>query len=161
MTDAIGNKITLERDGPPQLSYWHVWADKDGVTHQTRCVISDFMKKSVGGKAAPEWIETLLTTKANVMFFVQPVGWIGEWHPNPKPQWIVTLSGRWFVETMDGTRVVMGPGEVSFGSDQTTKPDAQGRFGHRSGTVGDELLSLMAFQLEGDEWLGLEPGAFK
>jgi hypothetical protein len=27
----------------------------------------------------------------------------------------VPLSGRWFVETMDGTRVQMGPGEASFG----------------------------------------------
>jgi hypothetical protein len=161
MADPIGNKITQEADGPPELSYWHVWADDDGVTHQTRCALSDFKEKSVGGKAAPELIETLLTSKANVVFFVQPVGWVGDWHPNPKPQWIVTLSGRWFVETMDGTRVEMGPGEVSFGGDQTSKPDAQGRFGHRSGTVGNELLSLMAVQLEGDEWIGLKPCSFK
>ena len=156
-----GNKITQGESGPPHLSYWHVWADDEGITYQTRSVYSSFDKQSVGGKAAPEWIATLLTAKANIVFFVQPVGWIGDWHPNPKPQWIVTLSGRWFVETMDGTKVVMGPGEVQFGGDQTTKPDAQGRFGHRSGTVGDELLSLMAFQLDGDEWLGLKPGAFK
>lgn len=157
---ASGNKITQEGTSPPKLSYWHVWADDEGVTHQTQCVLQGFEKESVGGMAAPEWIETLLTAKANVVFFVQPVGWVGDWHPNPKPQWIVTLSGRWFVETMDGTRVEMGPGEVSFGGDQTSTPDATGRFGHRSGTVGDELLSLMAVQLEGDEWLGLKPGCF-
>jgi hypothetical protein len=32
----------------------------------------------------------------------------------------------------------LGPGEVSFGGDQNTKPDALGRKGHRSGTVGDQ-----------------------
>jgi hypothetical protein len=159
--DVNGNKVSLDGSGPPQLSYWHVWADDEGITHQTRSVFSGFKKQSLGGKAAPEWIATLLSAEAKVVFFVQPVGWIGEWHPNPKPQWIVTLSGRWFVETMDGTRVVMGPGEVSFGGDQNTRPEAEGRFGHRSGTVGDDLLSLMAFQLEGDEWLGVQPGAFK
>jgi hypothetical protein len=161
MAEAIGNKITQEGDGPPKLSYWHVWADEDGVTHQTRCELSAFKEESVGGRAAPEWIEKLLTAKGNLVFYVQAVGWVGDWHPNPKPQWIVTLSGRWFVETMDGTRVEMGPGEVSFGNDQTSKPDSQGRVGHLSGTVGNELLSLMAIQLEGDEWIGLKPCCFK
>lgn len=161
MMDWTGNPISQADGEPPQLSYWHVWADDDGVTHQTKCELSKFDLKSVGGKAAPEWIATLLESDAKVVFFVQAPGWIGDWHPNPKPQWLVTLSGRWFVETMDGTRVEMGPGEVSFGGDQTTKPDAQGRFGHRSGTVGDEILSLMAIQLEGDEWIGLKPCSFK
>jgi hypothetical protein len=161
MSDPVGNPITQDGNDPPRLSYWHVWADDDGVTHQTKCALSDFAKQSVGGDAAAEWIGKLLTAKANLVFYVQPVGWIGDWHPNPKPQWIVTLSGRWFVETMDGTRVEMGPGEVSFGGDQTTRKDSQGRFGHRSGTVGDELLSLMAFELEGDAWLNVRPGHFK
>jgi putative membrane protein len=82
------------------------------------------------------------------------VGWVGEWHENPKPQWIVPLSGRWFVETMDGKRVEMGPGEVSFGGDQNTKPDAQGRRGHRSGTVGDQPSINMIVQLEKDPGAG-------
>ena len=40
---------------------------------------------------------------------------------------------------MDGQRVEMGPGELSFGEDQGTKRDAKGRHGHLSGTVGDVL----------------------
>jgi hypothetical protein len=144
----------------PEIPYWHVWADDEGVTHQTRCVISGFKSESVGGDAAPEWIKTLLTSEATFRFYVQPVGWVGEWHKNPKPQWLVTMTGRWFVETMDGQRVEMGPGEVSFGGDLTSKPDAQGRCGHRSGTIGDELLVLMAFQLEGERWNDIKPGAF-
>ncbi|MGI9024128.1 MAG: hypothetical protein ACR2GP_00810 [Burkholderiaceae bacterium] len=49
------------------------------------------------------------------------VGWVGEWHENPKPQWIVPMSGRWFVESMDGRRAEMGMGDISFGEDQRTK----------------------------------------
>jgi hypothetical protein len=79
-----------------------------------------------------------------------PVGWVGEWHENPEPQWIVPLSGRWFVETMDGKRVEMGPGDLSFGNDQNTKFDAQGRRGHRSGTVGDQPCITMMVQVDQD-----------
>src|SRR5262249_24373669 len=88
---------------------------------------------------------------------VLPVGWVGEWHENPKPQWIIPLSGRWFVETMDGKRVEMGPGELSFGGDQNTKPDAQGRKGHRSGAVGNQPCVTLLIQLEKDPFAG-QPG---
>jgi hypothetical protein len=88
------------------------------------------------------------TFGATVLFTVLPVGWIGDWHENPKPQWIVPLSGRWFVETMDGTRVEMGPGDISFGEDQNTRRDSEGRQGHRSGTVGNEPATLMIVQLQ-------------
>ncbi len=81
------------------------------------------------------------------MFTVLPVGWIGEWHENPKPQWIIPLSGRWFVESMDGQRIEMGPGDISFGADQNTKP-LDGKKGHLSGTVGGEPATLMLIQFD-------------
>jgi hypothetical protein len=76
------------------------------------------------------------------------------------PQWIVPLSGRWFVETMDGTRVEMGPGEASFGNDQNSTADAQGRKGHRSGTVGAQPAVLMIIQLEQEAATG-QPCRFR
>jgi len=81
------------------------------------------------------------------VFTVLPVGWVGEWHENPAPQWIVPLSGRWFVESMDGTRREFGVGEFSLGEDQDCTKDADGRKGHRSGTVGDGPCVLMCVQL--------------
>jgi hypothetical protein len=143
----------------PSLAYWHVWTDDDGVTHQTSRELSAFQKQSMGG-AAPQWNDRLLTADTTLLFAVLPVGWVGEWHENPKPQWIVPLSGRWFVETTDGVRVEMGPGEVSFGGDQNSNADAQGRKGHRSGTVGDAQAVLMIVQLEDDRWVAARPGAF-
>ena len=56
-------------------------------------------------------------------------------------------SCRWFVETMDGSRVEMGKGELSFGGDQGCKADATGRKGHRSGTVGREPAVLLLVQV--------------
>lgn len=146
---------------PPTLPYWHVWTDDEGVTHQTRCELSGFNMQSMGGKAALQWNDTVLAGQTNLLFCVLPGGWIGDWHENPKPQWIAPLSGRWFVETTDGTRVEMGPGELSFGGDQNAKEDAEGRVGHRSGTVGDEPATLMLVQLDDAAWIGARPGAFK
>lgn len=146
---------------PPKLSYWHVWADDQGVTHQTRCDLTAFTLSSVGGKAAPQWNDHLLTGKTNIQFTVLPVGWIGDWHRNPEPQWIAVLSGRWFVETTDGMRTEMRAGDVSFGGDQHAKVDAQGRVGHRSGTLGNEPCALMIVQLNSENWVGARPGSFK
>jgi hypothetical protein len=146
---------------PPKIAYWHVWTGDDGVTHQSRCELSAFRKESMGGRAAPQWNDTLLRSSAKILLCVQPVGWVGEWHENPRPQWIIPLSGRWFVETTDGMRVEMGPGDLSFGGDQNSTPDALGRIGHRSGTVGDEPASLMVIQLDDDAWRGARPGAFE
>lgn len=139
---------------PPTINYWHVWTDEDGISHQSRCQIQDFTLKSISPPASPQWLEQMQQGGATVVFTVQPVGWIGTWHENPKPQWIIPLSGRWFVETMDGRRVEMGVGEISFGEDQNTKANAQGQKGHLSGTVGDAPAVLMIVQLEETPTIG-------
>jgi hypothetical protein len=144
---APGHPAEGSAQAKPTVPYWHVWTDKDGVSHQTRRELSAFESRSISPGAAPEWIDKLITSGATVLVVVQPAGWVGEWHENPKPQWIVPLSGRWFVETMDGTRVEMGPGEAPFGGDQNTKPDGQGHKGHRSGTVGNQSSVMMIVQL--------------
>jgi hypothetical protein len=140
-------------DSMPTVSFWHVWTDEKGVSHQTRRELSDFKLESVSMGAAPSWIDKMSTPAASVVVDVQPVGWVGEWHENPKPQWIIPLSGRWFVETMDGKRVEMGPGDISFGGDQNTKPDSQGHNGHRSGTVGDQPSVNLFVQLDKDPFV--------
>lgn len=129
----------------PSLSYWHVWTDAEGISHQSPGVIDGFFLQSVSAGAAPEWLSPRRDGAMSVLFTVLPVGWQGDWHENPAPQWIVPLSGRWGVETMDGQRVEMGVGEVSFGADQGTR-DHDGRRGHRSWTIGDEPAVLMFVQ---------------
>ncbi len=134
---------------PPRVPYWHLWTDADGVSHQTRCSLTEFEWQSMQPPADPQWQGTQRSGPMTVMVTVQPVGWIGTWHENPKPQWIVPLSGRWFVESMDGTRVEMGSGELAFGGDQQCR-ERDGKRGHRSGTVGDEPAVLMVVQQSGE-----------
>ena len=131
---------------PPRTGYWHLWTDAQGVSHQSHCELSHFEQQSMSG-AAPQWNDAQERGDATVVFAVLPVGWVGDWHPNPKPQWIVPLSGRWWVESMDGQHVEMGPGELSLGEDLNCINDGAGRIGHRSGTVGAEPVHLMIVQL--------------
>jgi hypothetical protein len=129
----------------PQIGYWHLWTDAGGVSHQTQCQLSEFELARVG-PAAPQWNDRQMRCDSTVVFTVQPVGWVGEWHENPAPQWIVVLRGRWWIEAMDGTRIEQGPGDFSLGEDQGCAW-REGRKGHRSGTLGSEPAVLMTVQM--------------
>ncbi len=131
----------------PIIPYWHLWTDAKGVSRQTQCAMTAFDLKSIKPPADPQWQGQRLSGQMTTLVTVLPVGWIGAWHENPKPQWIIPLSGRWFVESMDGAHVEMGPGELSFGGDQNCRA-ADGKLGHRSGTVGDAPAVLMIIQFD-------------
>ena len=129
----------------PSVPYWHLWVDGRGVSHQRQCLLTQYELARVGA-ADPQWNDKQSTYLSTVVFTVQPVGWVGDWHENPAPQWIVVLSGRWWIESMDGTRIEQGPGEFSFGEDQGCI-ETSGKKGHRSGTIGEQPAVLMTVQL--------------
>ncbi len=131
----------------PIVRYWHLWTDSDGVSRQTQCTMTQFDLKSIQAPIDPQWQGKPTSGAMTAMITVLPVGWAGRWHENPKPQWIVPLSGRWFVESMDGTRIEMGAGELSFGGDQNCRA-SDGKCGHRSGTIGDSPAVLMVVQFD-------------
>ena len=132
----------------PSLSYWHLWVGPDGVSRQRECRLTNYHLESVGS-ADPQWNDKQGVHPSTVVFTVQPIGWVGDWHENPAPQWIVVLSGRWWIESMDGTRIEQGAGEFSFGEDQGCT-ETNGKKGHRSGTIGEEPAVLMTVQLHVD-----------
>lgn len=137
---------TDDKAGPkPSTPYWHLHVDENGVSHQTKCALTEYELQAVG-PADPQWNDKMARSEATVVFTVQPVGWVGDWHENPAPQWIVVLSGRWFIESMDGTRIEQGPGEFSFGEDQGCT-ETYDKKGHRSGVIGDEPCRLMTIQI--------------
>lgn len=138
--------MSLSAAPHPSVPYWHLWTDDHGVSHQSRCALSEWEFKGIGN-AAPQWNDSQPRSEATVVFTVQPVGWVGDWHENPAPQWIVVLSGRWWIESMDGSRIEQGPGEFSLGEDQNCRADGAGRKGHRSGTIGAEPAVLMTVRL--------------
>ncbi len=108
----------------PSVPYWHLHADEEGVSHPSRCAITGYELKGVC-LADPQWNDKMNRGEATVVFTVQPVGWVGDWHENPAPQWIIVLSGRWWIESMDGTRIEQGPGRLTFGEDQGLRGERQ------------------------------------
>jgi hypothetical protein len=78
----------------------------------------------------PEDIESMV-------FSILPAGWFGDWHHAPGPQWVITLSGQWEVQTTDGTTLRQGPGEFQFNSDESSFATSPGgHVGHTARLVG-------------------------
>jgi hypothetical protein len=145
----LPTSVTLENDGndaerPPVLPFLHMWTAQNADSRIDLSHMGGFGLKSVGGGASPQWMRPFPGDVASVTFAILPVGWTGDWHESPKPQWVIPLRGRWFIETMDGTRVEMGPGDIHFGQDQGTTDEK----GHRSGQIGDEPCFQLMLQFE-------------
>lgn len=134
-----------DADTPPALPFLHMWTGIDGRSRLDESVLRGFGLQSVGGGADPQWMRPFPGEVAAVLFAVLPVGWMGQWHPSPHAQWVVPLRGRWFLQTQDGARVEMGPGDIHFGQDTGTD-ESDGDQGHLSGTVGDEPCWQMLIQ---------------
>ena len=146
--EAFGQSDEADPKPPSPVSYWHNWTDSDGVTHLTKCDLEKFTLKSMAPPADQLWLNDQDIGDKRLLNIVKPSGWKGDWHSDVKVLWVVTLSGRWFVEAMDETRVEFGPGDVVVVENVKTTPDGQGRVGHRSGNVGEEVVKLMAVKIE-------------
>ena len=129
----------------PRIPYWHMYTDRTGTSRFARCAMSGLAFASL--TSAPQWQHRKTTGTFSVSFVVLPTGWFGDWHESPKPQWVIPLSGRWYIETMDGQRVEFGPGDIHFGEDQDTV-ERDGRRGHRSGVIGEAPCAQMIVQYE-------------
>ncbi|MCP9237366.1 cupin domain-containing protein [Lewinella sp. JB7] len=126
----------------PAIPYWHVYTDTTGTSRQQRKYLTDFDLQSMGGGSGEQWNNLLPPGKTRIIFSELPADFDGDWHENPAPQWIIPLSGGWWVETMDGTRVEMRTGELSFGEDQGTTDQR----GHRSGVLDGRPCRMMIVQ---------------
>ena len=77
----------------------------------------------------PEWTAGLATT--NITFRSQPPGRFQDWHPAPRRQFVIILSGQLEIGCGDGSTQVFGPGDARLVEDTTGK-------GHTTRVVGGE-----------------------
>lgn len=138
---------------PPSMPFWQMLPGPDGRSTIGQAWLDEFVQRSVSGKAAPSWMRAFQGTVRTIWFNVLPAGWIGEMHPSPALQWVVPLSGRWFIETQDGTRVEMGPGDIHWGA------DVVGSAAHLSGVLGDAPCVQMMIQFDAVADGGVAGGA--
>jgi hypothetical protein len=121
-----------------EVLYANVWADKQGVTHISRCVLRGLDLNSFAPPAAPYYFGLAPEAVQSVLFSVLPTGWYGDWHHAPGPQWVITLSGAWEVQTADGSTLRQGPGEFQFNSDESAYASVpSAHIGHTAKQVGD------------------------
>lgn len=66
-----------------------------------------------------------------IVFRTAPPSYLSDYHPVPKRQYVITLSGQVEVETGDGTIRRFGPGDVMLAEDTTGR-------GHITRVVGGE-----------------------
>jgi hypothetical protein len=146
----------LDNDGrdpanAPTMPFWNMLPDAEGRSTIMQQALAGFALDSVSGDAAPIWMREFQGEVKAVWFNIMPVGWVGEAHSTPALQWVVPLSGRWFIETQDGTRVEMGPGDIHWGAD-LAGDGVNATTAHRSGQLGDVpcVQMMVQFKSAGD-----------
>lgn len=137
----------------PSLPYYLLSKAADGRSTLSIEALDGFRMRSVGGQAAPMWMFDAPGEVENLNISVLPVGWTGEWHESPWRQWVIPLSGRWFIESQDGSRVEMGPGDIHWGEDLATRALNGGK-GHRSGQLGPDPCVIMMVQFKTSNSVG-------
>jgi hypothetical protein len=65
----------------------------------------------------PEWTNGLATTQ--IAFRVWPVGEFLDWHPAPRRQFVIILSGQLEIGLGDGSKHVFGAGDARLVEDTT------------------------------------------
>ncbi len=133
-----GTMVSDHHQQPP-VYFSTILADSTGATHIGKCKFEGLSFKSYAPPAAPQWIGISPDQIQSIAYAILPPGYTGTWHHAPGPQWVITLSGKWSVESTDGTVLTQGPGGIQFNGDSSSKPRADDkRVGHLSRTVGDQ-----------------------
>ena len=122
------------------ITYDRLYSDADG----TSCVQKNLtMELSTVDFAppAPPLAVSAPEPASTYAFVTAPVGFVGDWHPSPKRQWVFYLRGELEYEAGDGTVWRVGPGSYML------TEDTSGR-GHRSRVISPTPAVLVVVQLE-------------
>ena len=121
------------------IEYVRLFADASGGSHIERGQTIDLASADFV-PPAPSILVSAVSTASGYAFLVVPAGYFGEWHPSPKRQWIIFLSGEMEFETTDGARHVGKPGLP------VLLEDVSGR-GHQSRVPATQPAVMMAIQI--------------
>ena len=111
------------------MNYFRIYTDPDGESH-----FADVAVALDGQPGGSEY--SALYPGTGVIFRRSPADQFLDWHPAPRRQFVVTLSGEAEVEASDGEVRRIGPGTIMLAEDLTGK-------GHITrGVGGEERISL-------------------
>ena len=127
---------TLAGHGRTPVSVIRLYTGSDGETHAEH--ISDTILTADPARGGLEVSEPIKVT--SLQFVRTSPGWIRDWHPGERHQYIVTLSGKGEIEVSGGRKIALEPGTVILEEDSTGK-------GHISRTIGTQDRIALNVQL--------------
>ena len=86
----------------------------------------------------PMWTTNM--DASHIVFRTVPVGTFADWHPAPRRQFVIILSGQLEIGFGDGTSKVFGPGDARLVDDTTGK-------GHTTAVYGDKPVTVATIPL--------------
>jgi len=110
-----------------------LYTGADGESHFEEL---DLPFEGAGGAEA-----TMLQAATGIVFRRAPAGHVQDWHPAPRRQYVITLSGQVEIEIGDGTVRRFGPGDVVLAEDLTGR-------GHITRVAGTGPRAYVAIPLK-------------
>ncbi len=99
------------------LGYTRVYSDSEGGSHfaeeRVSLELADF------APPAPHVFVSQTSSAEGAALISSPSGWHGNWHPAPRRQFIIVLTGELEVEASDGEVRRFGPGSLVLVEDTT------------------------------------------
>ena len=134
---------TGTRGSPEEpLACVRVQADSRGESHfadfQIPLKLKDFAPPAAPLSVSPG------EGASQVLFLSLPSGWVGDWHPAPRRQYLISLSGKLEIGVSDGEVREFPAGSILLLEDTSGK-------GHSARVVGEETVRLVAVPLEDQE----------
>ncbi len=117
------------------LSVIRLYSDSNGESHFEDTGLP-FDLKDYAPPAPPISITDFIEVEGFVIIS-SPAGWLGDWHPAPRQQYMFCLSGELEVEVSDGEIRRFGPGSVLLVEDTSGK-------GHVSRVIGNDRVFIAA-----------------
>ncbi len=127
------------------MRYTRVYADNDGESHFEDVEVE--MKAVDFAPPAPPLNLSDFVRATQFAFLHAPAGWVGDWHPAPRRQMMIYLTGCVESQTSDGKQRTFGPGSAVLVEDTHGK-------GHRSRMVGTKDVLMAVVQLNEGEIVG-------
>jgi len=116
-----------------QVPYIRTYNDADGESHFEDRVLD--LTAVDYAPPAPPLLLTALNPGSGVLFMSCEPGWSGDWHPGPRRQWMLWLSGATTVEVSDGEVRTFTAGTIVLSEDTSGK-------GHRSWDAGQGAVLI-------------------
>ena len=121
-----------------EMKYTKIFVDETGETHFKDIEIE--LESVDFAPPAPPLMLSQFKPATRYAFSLFPSGWFGDWHPTPKKQTFLFLSGEMEVRVSDGEERRFGAGSIVLVEDTTGK-------GHVSRVVGSTDVVTAVVQL--------------